>query len=131
MRWSSEGDIRLVLRSLPGPGGQEQPTGGDARWEGLALYARFAPPESKTAVALRAETYDDDEGAISGTAQTLEEVTATLELRPLDRLILKVEGRYDRSTAEIFAGDGLDATGEGIRDHRDETLLLVGAVVTF
>jgi len=112
-------------------GGQEQPTGGNARWNGLALYARFAPPESKAALALRAEYFDDDEGGISGTSQTLEEVTATFELRPLDRLILKIEGRYDHSTAEVFAGDDVDATGEVIRDTRDEALLVVGAVVTF
>jgi putative OmpL-like beta-barrel porin-2 len=112
-------------------GGQEQPTGGNARWNGLALYARIAPAQSKTAFALRTEYYDDDEGAISGTSQTLEEMTATFELRPLDRFILKFEGRYDRSTAEVFAGDDLDSTGEAIRDHRDEALLVVGAVVTF
>lgn len=112
-------------------GGQELPTGGDSRWEGLALYARLAPPESKLAFALRVETYDDEEGAISGAEQTLREATATLEMRPLDRLILKIEGRYDRSTAEVFAGDGVDATGEAIRDQGDEALLLVGAVVTF
>lgn len=112
-------------------GGQELPTGGDSRWEGLALYARLAPPESKVAFAIRVETYDDEEGGISGAEQKLREATATFELRPLDRLILKFEGRYDHSTAEVFAGDSVDPSGEVIRDQRDEALLLVGAVVTF
>lgn len=111
--------------------GQEEPGGGRAQWGGLALYARVAPPESKRAFTLRAEYYDDEDGAISHTAQTLKEVTATLELRPLDHLILKLEGRYDRSTAEVFTGDTLDAAGDAIRDRRDEALLLAGAVVTF
>lgn len=112
-------------------GGQELPAGGDSRWEGLALYARLAPPESKAAFAIRVETYDDEEGGISGAEQKLREATATFELRPLDRLILKFEGRYDHSTAEVFAGDRLDPTGEVIRDQRDEVLLVVGAVATF
>lgn len=112
-------------------GGQEEPTGGNAPWGGLALYARCAPSESKNAFTLRAEYFDDEDGAISGTAQTLKEATATFEMRPLDRLILKLEGRYDRSTAEVFAGDKLDASGNAIRDHHDEALLLAGAVVTF
>jgi putative OmpL-like beta-barrel porin-2 len=127
--WKATPDWSFALCS--DLGGQEQPTGGNARWNGLALYARFAPPDSKAAFALRTEYYDDEEGAISGTAQTLKEATATFELRPLDRLILKFEGRYDHSTAEVFAGDGVDPTGEAFRDQRDEALLLVGAVVTF
>jgi len=105
-------------------GGQEQPSGGDARWEGVGLYARLAPPGSRTALALRAEYYDDEDGAISGTPQILREFTATLEVRPVDHLILKIEGRYDRSSADVFAGDA-------VRDHRDQALLLVGAVAAF
>jgi len=111
--------------------GQEQPAGDEARWSGIAAYARLAPTGSKAAFALRGEYYDDGDGAISGTAQTLKEVTATLELRPADRLILKIEGRYDRSTVEIFAGDSVDPLGDVARDHRDEALLLIGAVATF
>jgi hypothetical protein len=80
---------------------------------------------------MRVEYYDDEDGAISGTAQTLRELTATWELRPVERLILKVEGRYDRSTAEVFAGDEVDPSGAPVRDHRDQAMLLVGAVATF
>jgi putative OmpL-like beta-barrel porin-2 len=112
-------------------GGQEQPAGGNATWEGVALYARFAPPDGQTAVALRAEYFDDEQGAISGTAQILKEVTATLEIRPAKQLSLKVEGRYDRSTALVFAGDTLDPLGDVRRDQRDEALLVIGAVATF
>jgi hypothetical protein len=112
--------------------GQEQPATEDARWHGVSLSARRATPGSRTGIALRGEYYDDGDGAISGTPQILQEVTATFEYRPVDQLILKVEGRYDRSTAEVFAGDALDpTTGEAVRDHRDQTLLLVGAVATF
>jgi hypothetical protein len=111
--------------------GQEQPTGGDDRWAGAGLYARWARPGARTAFAVRTEYYDDGDGAISGTPQILKEVTATFEIRPVEHLILKVEGRYDRSSADVFAGDTLDASGDAIRDERDQVLLLVGAVAAF
>ena len=82
-----------------------RPAGDDVGWWGTGLYARFAPPNSRTALALRGEYYDDEDGAISGIAQTLKEVTATLEHRPIPRLILRLEGRYDRSSALAFADE--------------------------
>ena len=112
-------------------GGQEQPTGGDARWQSMAVYARRAAPGARTAYAVRAEYNDDEDGAISGTAQTLKELTATFEVRPVEHLILKVEGRYDRSTVEVFAGNDTDTAGDAVRDQDDQVLLLVGAVATF
>jgi len=112
-------------------GGQERPAGGEDRWAGVGAYARRAPEGSRYAFALRAEYYDDGDGAISGTPQILKEVTATLEIRPVDHLILKAEGRYDRSTAGVFAGNALDPTGGPVRDRREQVLLLVGAVAAF
>lgn len=110
---------------------EERPVGSDAGWYGIGLYGRFAPEESRTAFALRAEYYDDEDGAISGIAQTLKELTATLEHRPVERLILKIEGRYDRSSAQAFAGDSLDPAGDPIRDESDQLLFLVGVVAIF
>ncbi len=110
--------------------GEQRPAGESARWAGLGLYARFSPSESRTALALRGEHYDDGDGAISGTAQTLKELTVTLEHRPDPRLILKLEGRYDRSNADVFTGDELDAAGAPVRKS-SQFLLLLGAVATF
>ena len=132
-------DTVLVVKATPAwsfaasldVAGQEQPEGDDARWEGLGLFARRAAPGARTAMAFRAEYYDDEEGAISGTAQILREATATFEYRPVEALILKFEGRYDRSSAEVFAGDDVDPFGDAVRDHRDQVLLLVGAVAVF
>jgi hypothetical protein len=107
-----------------------RPDGNDARWKGIGLYARFAPPESRTALALRGEYYDDEDGAISGIAQTLKEITLTLEHRPVPRLILKLEGRYDTSSALAFAGDALDQDGAPLRKD-DQLLILLGVVATF
>ena len=132
-------DTVLVVKATPAwslaasldVAGQEQPEGDDARWEGIALFARRAAPGARTAMALRAEYYDDEDGAITGTAQILREATATFEYRPVEALILKFEGRYDRSSAEVFAGDELDPAGDAVRDHRDQVLVLVGAVAVF
>jgi hypothetical protein len=107
-----------------------RPGGDAASWVGLGLYARFAPPDSRTAFAVRGEYYDDADGAISGIAQTLKEVTATLEHRPVERLILKLEGRYDSSSALAFASDELGPDGTPLR-KRDQFLLLLGAVARF
>jgi hypothetical protein len=107
-----------------------RPEGDDVSWWGVGLYGRFAPPESRTALALRTEYYDDGDGAISGIPQTLEEVTVTVEHRPVDRLILKLEGRYDHSSAQAFVSDELDLDGAPLR-RDSQFLLLLGAVVTF
>jgi hypothetical protein len=110
---------------------QENALGANAEWWGAGLYGRYAPPDSRSAVAVRTEYYDDDDGAISGTAQTLKEVTLTFEHRPVESLILKLEGRYDRSDAPVFAGDDVDGSGAAIRDEDDQLLALIGAVVRF
>lgn len=109
---------------------EERTGGGSASWQGAGLYARFSPPGSRTAFALRGERYWDDDGAISGIGQRLWEVTATLEHRPVPRLILKLEGRYDRSTAEVFSGE--PATSDTpARGERSQVLVVAGAVASF
>ena len=110
---------------------EEQPAAGDASWYGIGLYGRFAPVGRRSAFALRAERFDDDDGAISGTAQRLEEVTLTFERRPVEALILKVEGRWDHSSEDVFAGHSQDPAGAAVRDEHDQLLFLVGVVATF
>jgi len=109
---------------------EERPTE-DARWYGIGLYARFAPPDRRSALAVRAEYYDDEDGAISGTVQTLREITLTFEHRPVESIIVKIEGRYDRSSTEVFAGSEVDVDGASIADQREQSLLLVGVVALF
>lgn len=107
-----------------------RPDGNDVSWAGVGLYGRFAPPDSKTAFAVRAEYYDDEDGAISGIAQTLKEITATLEHQPVPRLVLKLEGRYDKSDALPFTGDELGEDGSPVRKD-SQFLVLLGVVATF
>jgi hypothetical protein len=103
-------------------GAQEIPGAEDANWSGIGGYARYAI-DDRHAVAIRAEEFRDREAGISGAAQTLREATLTYEMRPRRNVILKLETRFDRSTAGVFNdGDG----------HDDRQFLaMAGAVVTF
>lgn len=132
------GDLVAVYKMLPSlslgvsvdAAKQERPGMDDATWWGTGLYLRAAPPDSRTAFAARAEYYEDKDGAISGVPQILKEITATVEHRPAGPLILKLEGRYDRSSAPVFAEDEVDLAGDPVRTT-DEFMILLGAVATF
>lgn len=105
---------RLQLGTSIDLGRQER-----ANWRGIAAYARYALSE-RHAIALRAEQFHDPRNGISGASQALREATLTYELRPHDHLILKLETRYDRSTARVFSDD-----------KRRQSLAIASAVVTF
>ncbi len=121
------GDVVVLYRVTPrlqiggsvDIGTQQMPDTDDANWSGAGGYARFTIDE-RHALAVRAEQFRDPDSGISGAPQTLREATFTYELRPREHLILKLETRYDRSTAAVFADD-----------ERSQFLALAGAVVTF
>jgi len=99
-------------------GHQELPGDTAANWLGLGGYARYAF-DGRHAVAARVERFRDPDAGISGFSQKLTEGTLTYELRPTPNLILKVEGRRDHSTANVFDGS------------KNQTLVVAGAVATF
>jgi hypothetical protein len=109
---------------------ESQPAGASASWWGASLYARYSLQADRYAFALRAEHFDDPDGAISGTAQDLNEGALTFEYRPSKHLIVKFEGRYDRSSAAVFATNELDALGQPLLTP-GETLVVAGVVATF
>lgn len=96
----------------------EQRPARDAHWVAAAAYARAALSKIVW-LAVRIEEFRDPDGAISGIAQTLREGTATLEIRPVEALILKLEARHDGSSAPAFHGS------------TSETLLIGSAVAAF
>lgn len=99
--------------------GTQRRSGQDAAlWYGVGLNARVRVAPS-VAVAARAEFFDDRDGLVSGTAQRLAEGTVTLEVRPAEHLVLKLEARHDRSTVDVFG------------PHRDQTLVVGGATAYF
>jgi hypothetical protein len=93
----------LSLAATADVGTQRRPGRSAAFWSAAALHARLQVAPS-VAVAARAELFDDRGGLISGTVQRLVEGTLTLEVRPVDPLVLKLEARHDRSSANVFEG---------------------------
>jgi len=119
--WRHFGDLIAVYKATPKlslGGSLDRGHQLHADWLGIAAYGRYAFDDER-AFAIRAERFRDPDNGISGTAQTLTEATLTYEYRPVPNLILKVEGRRDRSTANVFAGAA------------NETLVVLGAVATF
>ncbi len=114
---------RLSIGASLDRGRQALPDAIAANWLGIGAWGRYAI-DPRRAAALRVERFHDPHNGISGTAQTLTEVTLTWEVRPVENLILKVEARRDHSTAAVF-GKGADGMSP------DETLLAFGAVATF
>lgn len=81
------------------------PAVGDATWTGLAGYARYAVGE-KLALNARAEFFSDEDGARTGTAQELWEVTFTPEYAVNENLVIRAEYRHDVSDKDVFDKDG-------------------------
>jgi hypothetical protein len=73
----------------------------DVTWWGGALYGR-AELGSRSFLSLRLESFDDGDGARTGTAQQLTSVTLTPEFRPASSLVLRSDLRLDRSDEEVF-----------------------------
>jgi hypothetical protein len=75
--------------------------GRDAVWTGAAAYARYGIGE-RAGIALRAEEFQDRDGARTGTAQTLREVTLTPEFKVSDAFVVRADLRYDWSSEKTF-----------------------------
>lgn len=119
-------DALSVSAALDG-GVQQRPFIGDGAWYAGQINGRYQLA-SPVAVALRAEVYDDHDGVITGTAQVLTQGTVTVELKPVEHLILKLEARYDHSSQAVFSAA---LQPDGIPDfRRNEGLLVAGVVMT-
>ena len=79
------------------------PGGRIAVWRGAAGYLRLAPGR-RFALSLRAEWFDDRDGARTGTAQTLSEFTLTPEVRLGASCIVRGDLRLDTSNRWVFEG---------------------------
>jgi hypothetical protein len=77
--------------------------GSDATWKGIAGYATLAMT-SKFSVALRGETFHDEDGVRlgTGTRATLSEVTFTPAYKFTDHVVLRGEVRYDTANQPIL-----------------------------
>lgn len=76
--------------------------GQSAIWWGKAVYAHYQLMD-KWALAARVELFDDEDGARTGTAQQLWEITMTNDYNLYDNLLLRLEYRHDESNKSSFA----------------------------
>jgi hypothetical protein len=78
--------------------------GSDATWKGIAGYATLAVT-NKFSVALRGETFHDEDGVRlgTGTRATLSEVTFTPAYKFTDHVLLRGDLRYDTANQPILA----------------------------
>ena len=108
---------------------QQRPSVDAATWHAAQASVRhqFSP---KWAGTIRGEYYRDSDGFITGVAQTLAEGTLTIEYRPWELLILKLEGRYDHSTASVFNTSTVLPDGTPSK-ATDQVLVVLGAVAAF
>ena len=70
-------------------------------WTGVAGYVRYAF-SGTSAISTRYEHYDDPTGFTTGTAQHLNEVTATVERLVAHHIISRIEFRHDASNQPVF-----------------------------
>jgi hypothetical protein len=81
--------------------GTDTVAGARVHWQGVAAYAKLqATPW--LAFAPRFEIYDDASGFTTGVVQTLKEGTATVELKPTDTFMWRVEYRSEFSDVPVF-----------------------------
>lgn len=120
---------KLSLAATIDAGWQERPQSSTAKWQAGGLHARYAFNDH-FALAGRGELFHDPDNGISGTAQTLSEGTLTFEVRPVQALIIKLEGRYDHSTSDVFSGATLRPDGLPVLS-REQFLAVLGAVAAF
>jgi hypothetical protein len=79
-------------------------TDGNNSWRGVAGYLKVqAAP--KVAFVPRYEYYNDPDGFTTGTAQKLQDLTLTLELKGADNFLWRIEYRGDFSNESVFKTD--------------------------
>ncbi len=105
--------------------GPASPTGHSATWQGLAQYLVYDLTPSFE-LATRGEFFDDEDGARTGTAQTLWEITQTLSYKipEVTGLLARLEYRHDNSDTNVFPNNNFvsPTTGQQHLWHGQDTL---------
>jgi maltoporin len=91
----------------------DAPDGDDAKWYGIAGYAKYDFSDLFSAT-IRAEYFNDDDGVRTGTEQEVKEITLTPEFRVAKNLIIRPEYRHDWSDEEVFGDNSSDKSQDTI-----------------
>ena len=97
---------------------------GLAVWKGAALYGKYTI-DTLSAIAVRAEVYNDLAGYTIGTPGTYKEVTLTFEHKLFNQMLTRAELRNDMAGSPFFDN------GAKVNADKNQLTFLVGLVVTF
>jgi hypothetical protein len=101
--WRPTPKLKLGINADYASAAKKGVAGGN--WSGQAVYARYQITPN-AAFALRAEHFEDSAGLRTGTAQNLNEITATFEYVVKNNLIHRLEFRHDHAGSKFFPGGG-------------------------
>ncbi len=93
-----------------------------ATWSGIAAIVKYDFNETYS-LAVRGETFGDQDGARTGTPQRVKELTITPEIRLNGNLILRPEFRHDSSSAQVF-----DVVNGGTATKNQQNTLALGVM---
>ena len=119
-------ETEYLYASQSGPATATPFTAGhSATWQGLAQYLVYDCTPSLE-LATRGEFFDDEDGARTGTTQTLWEITQTLSYKipQVTGLIARLEYRHDNSDVNVFPNNNFvsPVTGQQHLWHGQDTL---------
>ena len=92
-------------------------------WQGIAGYAKIQATKM-VAVIPRVEWYQDKNGFMTGTAQNLKDATLTLEIKPADNFMWRIEYRGDFSNKTPF----VNSVGTA---QSSQNMLILGFLYSF
>ena len=109
--------------ALNGDYGEAGTSAGLATWKGADVYARYTV-DTLSAVAVRAEVYNDPLGYTTGIANTYKEVTLTLEHKLFNQMLVRGELRDDMSLNPAYDKNNFFT-------ETSQLTFTIGLVVTF
>jgi len=92
-------------------------------WQGIAGYAKIQANKI-VAIVPRVEWFQDKQGFTTGTAQNLSDATLTIEIKPADNFMWRIEYRGDFSNKSPF----IDSTGTA---QKNQNMLVLGFLYSF
>jgi hypothetical protein len=117
-------DLTFVLNTDYAVQSGSAPDGSDAKWYGVAGYVKYDFTDLFSA-AVRAEYFNDSDGARTGIAQKAKEITLTPEFRVAKNLIVRPEYRHDWSDQPAFDSH------HGTFDKKSQDTLALGVMYTW
>jgi hypothetical protein len=103
--------------------GHDTANGAGVHWQGVAGYLKYQA-NTYVAVIPRIEFYNDASGFTTGVVQNLTDATVTLEVKPADNFIWRIEYRGDFSNQSPF-------TNSSGTPKKNQQLFMVGFLYNF